>query len=121
MIDAGSVDWGALTPEGRAILRKIAVPVSAGLTYTEVGALYGHDAEWVIDLLARLRKELRSAGTIVRRCDTCRKLLPDEASLNERWCSAACRAAKPSPKRHYHPVHGWVSAGEYQAASTAPE
>jgi DNA-binding CsgD family transcriptional regulator len=52
------VDWEALSDRGKAILQRVAVPHSLGLTYAEIGARLDISESRVQKLMGDLRAEL---------------------------------------------------------------
>jgi DNA-binding NarL/FixJ family response regulator len=52
------IDWTRLSPQGQAILRQIARPISNGFSKTEIATRLGTSPKWVSDRLSELRSEL---------------------------------------------------------------
>lgn len=54
------MDWTAISPRGLAILQRVALPISSGLSATDVGKLNGWTRTHVNALLAELRTEIEN-------------------------------------------------------------
>lgn len=52
------IDWTQVSPRGRAIARRVAIPYSMGFSVREIAKLRGTTTNWVLDRLDELRSEL---------------------------------------------------------------
>ena len=55
---AEAIDWGALTPRTRAIVRTIGPLISSGFTLKEIARHFGKSDDWVSTRVAELRQAL---------------------------------------------------------------
>lgn len=59
----GEIDWTRLSERGQAILRTIALPISAGFSPGEIASELGTSTSWVSSRMDELRNELKSLPT----------------------------------------------------------
>ena len=52
------IDWSRLSPRAQAILRTIAIPISAGYSPGEVANMLGTSTSWVSNRMLELRREI---------------------------------------------------------------
>jgi hypothetical protein len=64
---SSEVNWHALSPRSRAILRTIAIPISAGFSEAEVANMLGTSTSSVSSWMAELRDELER-GRLLTAC-----------------------------------------------------
>ena len=57
---AADVDWTRLSSGGRSTLREVALPVSAGATYSELAVRLGVTEGSIMQRMKRLRDEIRA-------------------------------------------------------------